>query len=58
MGIPFLHAQTRDSYQELGRGVGEAACALISGSGDFIRENYSSMTAGRLGLALTLTPVG
>ena len=51
MGIPFVHVQAEGSYRELGRAVGEAARAQILASVDFFRENFPSMTGGRLTFA-------
>jgi isopenicillin-N N-acyltransferase-like protein len=51
MGIPFVHVQARGSYRELGRAVGETARDQIHASVDFFRENFPSMTAGRLTFA-------
>jgi isopenicillin-N N-acyltransferase-like protein len=51
MGIPFIHVQARGSYRELGRAVGEAAREQVHASVDFFRENFPSMTGGRLTFA-------
>ena len=48
MAIPFVHVQARGSYRELGRAVGEAAREQVQASVDFFRENFASMTSGRL----------
>ena len=48
MAIPFVHVQARGSYRELGRAVGEAAREQVEASVDFFRENFTSMTGGRL----------
>jgi isopenicillin-N N-acyltransferase-like protein len=48
MTIPFVHVQARGSYRELGRAVGEAAREQVQASVDFFRENFTSMTSGRL----------
>ena len=48
MAIPFVHVQARGSYRELGRAVGEAAREQVLASVDFFRENFTSMTDGRL----------
>jgi isopenicillin-N N-acyltransferase like protein len=48
MSIPFVHVQARGSYRELGRAVGEAAREQVLASVDFFRENFTSMTSGRL----------
>ena len=48
MAIPFVHVQARGSYRELGRAVGEAAREQVQASVDFFRENFTSMTGGRL----------
>ena len=48
MAIPFVHVQARGSYRELGRAVGEAAREQVQASVDFFRENFASMTGGRL----------
>jgi isopenicillin-N N-acyltransferase like protein len=51
MAIPFVHVQARGSYRELGRAVGEAAREQVQASVDFFRENFTSMTCGRLTFA-------
>jgi isopenicillin-N N-acyltransferase-like protein len=51
MGIPFVHVQARGSHRELGRAVGEAAREQVCASVDFFRENFASMTSGRLTFA-------
>jgi isopenicillin-N N-acyltransferase-like protein len=48
MAIPFVHVQVKGSYRELGRAVGEAAREQVHASVDFFRENFASMTGGRL----------
>jgi isopenicillin-N N-acyltransferase like protein len=48
MAIPFVHVQARGSYRELGRAVGEAAREQVLASVDFFRDNFASMTHGRL----------
>ena len=48
MAIPFVHVQARGSYRELGRAVGESALEQVRASVDFFRENFTSMTGGRL----------
>ena len=51
MAIPFIHVQARGSYRELGRAVGEAAREQVQASVAFFRENFVSMTGGRLSFA-------
>jgi isopenicillin-N N-acyltransferase-like protein len=51
MGIPFIHVRARGTHRELGRAVGEAAREQVHASVDFFRENFSSMTGGRLAFA-------
>jgi isopenicillin-N N-acyltransferase-like protein len=48
MGIAFVHVQARGTYRELGRAVGEAAREQVQASVAFFRENFTSMTGGRL----------
>ena len=48
MVIPFVHVQARGSYRELGRAVGESAREQVRASVDFFRENFTTMTGGRL----------
>ena len=48
MAIPFVHVQARGSYRELGRAVGEAAREQVRASVDFFRDDFASMTGGRL----------
>jgi isopenicillin-N N-acyltransferase-like protein len=48
MAIPFVHVKARGSYRELGRAVGEAARQQVQASVDFFRQNFTSMTGGRL----------
>ncbi len=51
MGIAFVHVQARGTYRELGRAVGEAAREQVLASVAFFRENFMSMTGGRLSFA-------
>jgi isopenicillin-N N-acyltransferase-like protein len=48
MGIPFVHVQARGSNRELGRAVGEAAREQVQASVDFFREDFASLSGGRL----------
>jgi isopenicillin-N N-acyltransferase-like protein len=51
MGIPFVHVQARGEHRDLGRAVGEAAREQVHASVDFFRENFATMTGGRLAFA-------
>jgi len=51
VSIPFVYVRARGSYREIGRQIGEAARDQIRASVGFFRDQFDSLSGGRMGFA-------